>query len=214
MRSRLLLFPLLAALAAPAAVPALGQDSPPLEPETVISEALRLTLDVETINSWAGWLRAGSRPQNYEMDTATTEGMIRPQGFRIQAKPDAERNYFGTLMRYAPAAPWRAKRVQLSARMKGENVDRLQLWLRADATRRGPVVAFYNMDDRPVRGSSEWRRYTAVLDIPEEAEFLAFGFFVAGRGVGWAEDFHVEEVGREVPVSRMPRREPVEWDRW
>ena len=71
-------------------------------------------------------------------------------------------------------------------------------------------------NDWPVRGSSEWQRYTEVLDIPEEAERLAFGFFVAGgRGVGWAEDFHVEEVGRDVPVSRMPvRPAPIDWDRW
>lgn len=214
------------------ATPVLGQEAPPLEPETVHSTALRLTLDFETINSFGGWFPAGSRPLDYEMGPTTTEGMIRPTGFRIQARPDASREGFGTLMRWAAGVPWRGKRLQLSARMKGENVDRLQLWLRADSSAPA-VVAFYNMDDRPVRGTSDWRRYTVVLDIPEEAQRLAFGFFVlGGRGTGWAEDFHVEEVGREVPVSRMPSPSfqqapslqrapsleraprPFDWERW
>ncbi len=202
------------------ATPVLGQEAPPLETETVHSNALRLTLDFETINSSAGWFPAGSHPTDYEMGAAATAGMTHTTGFRIQSKPGANRNGFGTLMRWAPGAPWRGKRLQLSARMKGENVDRLQLWLRADNSARTPI-AFYNMDDRPVRGNSEWQRYTVVLDIPEGAERLAFGFFVlGGRGTGWAEDFHVEEVGREVPVSRMPsqslQRAPrsFDWDRW
>lgn len=182
----------------------------------------RLTLDPETVNASTAWFPAGSRPADYEMGAAVTEGMTRPAGFRIQAKPDAAGNGFGTLMRWSPGAPWRGKRVQLSARMKSEDVVTLQLWLRVDGSK-APSLAFYNMGDRPVVGTSDWQRYAVVLDVPEGAQRLALGFFVSGgQGVAWAEDFRVEEVGREVPVSVMrsqritqpPRQVDDRWDYW
>ena len=188
--------------------PVLAQQAPQLEVETVRSDAQRLALDVETINSEVGWFPAGSRPQDYSFGVGTTQGMTRPLAFRIQAKSGASRggNDFGTLMRYAPVTAWRGKRLRLSARMKSENAAWLCLWLRVDPADRGSrPLAFYNMADRPVRGSTDWKRYEAVMDVPDGAAGLAFGFFLAqGRGLGWAEDFHVEEVGREVPVTVMP----------
>ena len=130
-------------------------------------DALRLALDVETINSEAGWFPAGSRPQDYEYSVGTTEGLTRKLGFRIKAKPGARSggNDFGTLMRLASAEGWQGKRVQLSARMKSEDAGKLQLWLRVDsANRNQPVLAFYNMVDRAVRGTSGWKRRSSSAD--------------------------------------------------
>jgi hypothetical protein len=208
------------------AAPVLAQDAPASNPalavETVHSDALRLSLDVETINSKLGWFVAGSRREDYELETGTTPGLTRTLGFLLKARPGASPHGFGTAMRYAPAEAWRGKRVQLSARMKSQDALRLQLWLRVDggASRVSgvapPMLAFYNMDDRPVRGTSDWKRYQVVLDVPDGARELAFGFFLTqGRGQAWAEDFHVEEVGHEVPVSiQPPLKGPPGYDGW
>jgi len=37
-------------------------------------------------------------------------------------------------------------------------------------------VAFDNMQDRAIKGTTDWRRYEVVLDVPEDATGIAPGF--------------------------------------
>jgi hypothetical protein len=39
---------------------------------------------------------------------------------------------------------------------------------------------FDNMDDRPIKGDSEWQQYAVVLDVPSEATALAYGILLSG----------------------------------
>lgn len=42
------------------------------------------------------------------------------------------------------------------------------LWFRVDGTT-GKSLSFDNMQDRAVKGTTEWARYEIVLDVPEGA---------------------------------------------
>ncbi len=42
-----------------------------------------------------------------------------------------------------------------------------------------------------------------MLDIPEEAEEIDFGFLVAGKGQGWVDDFAFEVVGKDVATTGL-----------
>ena len=75
--------------------------------------------------------------------------------------------------------------------------------LRIDGEERGQMLGFDNMDNRPVKGSSDWQEASIVLDVPQNAAALAYGFFVSGGGKMWVSGQKIEEVGADVPTTNM-----------
>jgi len=118
---------------------------------------------------------------------------------------------FGTLTQGFQAAAYRGKRLKLSAQVKAEGIEKQSgLWLRVDG-KRPAVLAFDNMEDRPIKGTADWKKYEVVLDIPEEAEEIYFGFLLAGKGRAWVDDITFEATGKgaapavsEAPPPRHP----------
>ena len=80
--------------------------------------------------------------------------------------------------------------------------------MRLDGVKR--MLGFDNMDGRPVKGTTGWKRYEITLDVPESAVNIAFGFFVIEKGKAWADDFLLEAVGKDVPPTNMFRTKEME----
>ena len=68
------------------------------------------------------------------------------------------------------------------------------LWRRVDGRDAGPggMLAFDNMHDRPVTGTTDWARHEIVLDVSEEAEAVFFGMLLNGKGTAWVDDLKLE----------------------
>ncbi len=147
-----------------------------------------------------GWSVAGTRPQDYEFGTAHLDGA---NCAFIKARETPKADGFGSLGQYIAADNYRSQRLQLSAEMKTDNAARAQLWMRVDGAR-SKMLGFYNMGDKPVVGTTGWKRYDVVLDVPPEAVAIAFGYFLSGNGTVWARDFKLEAVNKDVPVSTFP----------
>ncbi|HSC81407.1 MAG TPA: glyoxalase superfamily protein [Chitinolyticbacter sp.] len=151
-----------------------------------------------------GWVRAGSRPDLYLMglDTAVRHHDRPTAVIRCVLREEAARSYdkdpgFGTLMQTIKAQAYRGQRLRLRAALRTEAALSVQMWLRIDSKfTRG--IRFDNMDNRPLRGSHEWTTVDIVLQVPEEAEQVSYGFFVTGTGAAWASGFALEVVGRDV----------------
>ena len=163
--------------------------------------------------AWAapppGWIIAGNAPTNYAFAVDTATPVSGSRSASITAKPTATSNGFGTLMQVIAADDYRGSHLSLTGYLRTDNADRAQMWMRVD----GPnhqVLAFDNMDSRPVTGTTGWRRYDIVLDVPQNSVDVAFGFFLAGRGEVWGADFKLEKVGAAVPVTSegpfLPRK--------
>lgn len=163
--------------------------------------------------AWAapppGWIAAGDAPTNYVFTVDTATPVSGSKSASITAKPTATSNGFGTLMQMIAADDYRGSRLRLSGYLRTANADRSQMWMRVD----GPnheVLAFDNMDSRPVTGTTQWRRYDIVLDVPQSSVDFAFGFLLAGGGKVWGADFQLEKVGTAIPVTSrdptLPRR--------
>jgi hypothetical protein len=91
----------------------------------------------------------------------------------------------------------------MSAYVKTTDVDRRAgLWMRVDG-REQTALAFDNMTGRGIVGTTDWEKYEVVLDIPESAEEIYFGFLVAGKGQGWVDDIQFEVVGDDVKTTDM-----------
>lgn len=69
------------------------------------------------------------------------------------------------------------------------------------------------MQDRPVRGSTDWSRAEVVLDVDEHATAIAFGVLLSGTGSVDITSLRFEEVDSGVPVTGVPQvTEPVNLD--
>jgi hypothetical protein len=147
-----------------------------------------------------GWFHAGSHPRDYEMviDRSEVHGGKASASLKSIAP---ETKGFGTLMQTFKADKFRGKRVRMSGYVRSKDVnDWAALWLRVDGSK-GELLAFDNMQGRPIKGTSDWTRYEIVLDVPEDAQEIAFGLLLTGKGQAWMDDLNFEAVGKEVPTT-------------
>lgn len=152
-----------------------------------------------------GWLRAGTAPNDYHMGIDREESHGGASSGYVMAKVEQSKG-FGTLMQAFKADNYVGKRIRLSAYVKVEDVGVWAgLWMRVDGPT-GASMAFDNMQDRPIQGTADWQPYEIVLDVPEGSVNIAFGFLLAGPGTVWADDFDLEVVGADVPVTDMRKK--------
>jgi hypothetical protein len=126
-------------------------------------------------------------------------------------------------MQSVQADDYKGKRVRLSGWVKAAGIaEWAGLWMRVD----GPAapgsnfpasLAFDNMQDRPIKGTTGWTRHNIVLDVAPEATFISFGILLRGVGQAWIDDLSLETVGKDVPLtgqalSGAPRKKPVNLD--
>lgn len=52
--------------------------------------------------------------------------------------------------------------------------------------------------DRPITGSSDWKKYDVVLDVPQDATGMSFGVLRTGSGTVWLSGAKFEIVGPSV----------------
>ncbi len=67
------------------------------------------------------------------------------------------------------------------------------------------ILRFDNMTKRPengpLHGTHDWIERHIVLDVPEPAHAIHYGFLLKGRGVLWAKAFRLDVVGPEVDTT-------------
>jgi len=148
-----------------------------------------------------GWALAGSRPKSYEAGTdKKVKHSGRASGFLKSKEPSIDG--FGTLMQTIAPSKYSGKRLRLSASVKTDNAAGWAgLWLRIDGDGNKPL-AFDNMEERAIHGTTDWKSYEVVLDVPKEATAIAFGVILSGTGALWIDDVKLEPVSLSVPVTK------------
>lgn len=192
-------------------VPALGlacaSQPPPVSSETARSPQLSETQTAAVIaparpggtNAVTGWFLAGSGPVhfNVELDPEVKHGGRASARLRSVDDP---MNTFGTLMQSIRADEYLGRRVRLSAFVRTNGVsDWAGLWLRVD--QRSGVQTLDNMQNRPIRGTTEWAEHHVVLDVPPDAASLHYGVLQSGPGTTWLDDVRLAIVDSTVPTT-------------
>jgi hypothetical protein len=114
---------------------------------------------------------------------------------------DASSADWGTLMQSFYADDYRGKRVRFSGWLKTFRVDgSAALWMGVD-TESLEEVAFDDMEDRIIQGTTDWTRYSIVLDVDEYAALINIGVKLYGTGQVWIDDCTFEVVDKGVPVT-------------
>lgn len=175
-------------------VPALAQ-TPKSEPQTKTADLQPPT----------GWRKSGSHPENYEIYLDSTVKRSGKASGAIKSKPSATKGGFATMLQGIKPDNYRGKRIRLSGYLKTENVtDYSGFWLRIDDTESGWHLDFDNMQNRPVKGTSDWKKYEVVLDVPDKAGLIGFGVNLSGSGQVWVDDIQLEVVGKDIASTSLP----------
>jgi hypothetical protein len=146
-----------------------------------------------------GWIMAGSNPELFEggVDAEQTyQGLV--SAF-VKSRQSSVHG-FGTLMQTVLAEQYKGKRVRLSGVVKSQDVvGWAGLWMRVDEG--NSAVAFDNMQNRSIEGTTQWQRYDVVLDVPKHATGISFGILLNGAGEVWLTSTKFDVVGADVPVT-------------
>ena len=118
----------------------------------------------------------------------------------------SSQNDFSTITLGIPI-DFKGDRVELRGFLKLEDVSSFAgLWLREDGE--SSAVAFDNMQNRAVKGTSDWKEYSIVLPLRPEATMLVFGVLQSGTGKTWADDLQLLVDGKpiwDVPTIEKPK---------
>lgn len=155
------------------------------------------------------WIVAGSKPDDYEFGKDQSLCIHKRKCAYVKSLKE-QANGFATLMQTFAANSYNAQRIQLSACIKAHDVqDWAGIWMRVDDVF-GNTLAFDNMQDRPITGSSDWEQPKIVLDVPENGHSISFGALINGIGLIWFTDFQIITVGKDIETSAISEKIPQE----
>jgi DNA-binding winged helix-turn-helix (wHTH) protein len=181
----------------------------------------KLAFEEPTHLNFSGWSLSGSNASNYEMGVDPQASYDGSPSTYLKAKlPSMEG--FGALMQQFSAAQYAGKRLRLSGFVKAEDVrDWAGLWMRVE--RGSTTVSFDKMQDRPIKGTTNWQNYEVVLDVPRDATQIAYGILLSKSGIVWLNSVKVESLGpanqnlETAPIGRAPLSkllDPDPHERW
>ena len=151
----------------------------------------------------SGWSKSGGNPQGYDMFRDAAMHRDGKASGTIKSKPSA--TGFATMMQTIKPDTYRGKRIRLSGYLKTANVTTgSSFWIRVDAPDSIIPLSFDNMGSRMAAGTSDWRKYDLVVDVPDKAAGIAIGFMLLDGGQIWADDLKIEVVDKTVVSTNIP----------
>lgn len=149
-----------------------------------------------------GWFKAGSASSDYKMGVDESITFDGSKSAFIEADT-AELKGFGTLMQSSSVEGYLGERIQLTIYIKTQDVSGWTgAWLRIDGGK-NKALAFDNMKNRPIKKSTEWTKYTMVLDVPSSATKMAYGVLLNGNGKVWFDNLNFEIVDKNIAVTDL-----------
>ena len=147
------------------------------------------------------WFKNGT-PEAVKNCAAGVDVEIEAQGTpNMTLRCDVTVEGFVGVMQGFAADNYRGKRVRLSAFVRSEGIEGWAvLWMRVDEPENFGA-AFDNMQQRPIKGTTDWTPYSVVLDVSESAQSISFGTLTSGKGQLWISRLRFDEVGTDVPVT-------------
>lgn len=152
-----------------------------------------------------GWFISGDNPDGYNIgqDKVVRHNKV-VSGFIRSKREDVKG--FGTIMQQTDITKYVGKKLQLSAYIKNKDVKNWAgLWARLD-DKDLEVLWFDNMQNRPIKATSDWKQYDINFEISKGSVTLSFGVLLVGSGNVWINDVNLVEleVNKKTPVEDLP----------
>ncbi len=149
------------------------------------------------------WRVMGSQNSSYEFGIDKSVAQEGKASASIRSIKDTI-NGFGAFMQSIEPDKYYSRRVRMTGYLKTENVSGYaSLWLRVDSDT--TTVAFDNMhigaSDRSIKGTTDWKRYAIVLDVPTNSTLISYGALLNGTGQIWFDNVAFEIVDSSVATT-------------
>ena len=141
-----------------------------------------------------GWFKAGNMPDSYIIGL---DKAVFKKGSKSVFIESSDKNVegFATVMQTCNAKDYLGRKVRMTGYIKSEKVaDWAGMWLRVDSWKENESLSFDNMQDRPIKNTSDWTKCEIVLDVPTESSTLNFGALISGTGKIWFDNISFEVV--------------------
>ncbi|MFT6165897.1 MAG: hypothetical protein ACJAV5_000754 [Vicingaceae bacterium] len=140
-----------------------------------------------------GWFLSGSNPSEYEIGVEQSAERNGKVAF-LKSKTSKVKSGFGTIMQTFDADMYLDKKVKLTGFIKSNDVNGWAgMWMRVDDSKGS--VSFDNMQDRSIKGTTEWKKYEIVLSVPKNSKTINYGVLLSGGGEVWMDNLSFEVVG-------------------
>lgn len=138
---------------------------------------------------WFSFQHAG--PLSYKY---TVDAVERKSGERSLRVDNIGPEIYGAIAQGVDARPWKGKVARLSAWVKTRDANDNGAVLTLLALQNGATQAQNFMPDAPIKGTTDWKRYTITLALPPATDKLEVGMMLRGRGAVWLDDVELEIV--------------------
>lgn len=138
---------------------------------------------------WFSFQHAGPASYRFSVDAAERHG-----GERSLRIDNTGPEIYGAIAQGVDARPWRGKVARVSGWVKTRDADDGGAVLTLLALQSGATLAQNFMPDAPIKGTTDWKRYTITLAIPPATDKVEVGAMLRGRGSAWLDDVELEIV--------------------
>lgn len=173
----------------------------PFVPALAICVMAGSAIQAQQRSAIAGWTAVTTDAGEYSI---APEPLRRTGGYGTMGVEIASRVASPTgsalLLQSIRADEFRGRRVRFAGWLRTEDVDG-QSGLLARVDGAGVVQTSDYMVGHPVMGTTAWRHYEIVLDVPRDAVGITFGLQLTGTGQVYADDFALDAVDEGIAVT-------------
>ncbi|MEM7377112.1 MAG: glyoxalase superfamily protein [Pseudomonadota bacterium] len=174
-----------------------------------------LSKDTELSPLPVGWVADGDINHDYDVGVVpdTHEPSVLVAVIRSRSNNRDFRPGLATVMQSFDARHYVGSRIQLNALLAAKDCrGAVTLWLRVDDVAGERRMAFDNMERRKTEGAltgtSDFVERSIVVDVPEGAASIHFGFYLRGAGTAYATGMNLKRV--DTSIETTPRRNALE----
>ncbi|MBZ0243619.1 MAG: peptidase S41, partial [Bacteroidales bacterium] len=162
------------------------------------SEIEKLNLDFQQNENGypAKWENFGSEEYKIYIDSVN----VKSGKFSAVIENTDEKSDFKALAISLPNN-YNGKFIRLTGYIKTENVTEgyAGLWMRID-----PQLAFDNMNNRGVTGTTDWAKHEITLPLnPQKTDKIVIGGLLVGKGKMWLDDLQVQIDGKDLDNPKL-----------
>ena len=128
----------------------------------------------QTTYAQNNWTMTGNKDR-YVLETDSSRQYEGQPVVFFRSVDTVEKGYGGT-KKILSTTPYIGKRIRMSGYLRsGDVMQSVGFWLRIDGGEPAAPMVFDNMNDRAVSGTTDWKKYEIVLDVPDGATNFEIG---------------------------------------
>lgn len=171
------------------------------------NDSRNLNLDFERLDGEkpVGWVTYGSGDYLLAVDSS----IVHDGKYAVTLEFDGTTSNFKAWALNFPA-DFEGENIRLTGYIKTENVSDgyAGLWMRID-----PSVAFDNMNDRGIRGTTDWQQLEISLNLKPSANNIVVGGMLVGKGKMWLDKLEITVDGKPLEQAKAKELSMVDQDK-